>query len=187
MVVTINIGNFACDIHSQYRARSAPSLTPVPETLSHPGTGRAASRAVKTMQPCSVAKLAFSFFPQQLRQHPHVGSDLYSAIGCTRSLACTSNRMATGSKARFSVFNGRSAFPAAMPIDASFFFEREAARLMSVRHRWLQRFRWWLFSQFPREDTAIDYERRHDGPESPKLHLLHGGVLRHSTPLTPPL
>jgi hypothetical protein len=70
-----------------------------------------------------------------------------------------------------------------MPISASFFFEREAARLMSVRHRWPQGLRWWLFCQFPREDTADDYERRHDCPESPNLHLMHGGVLRHSTPL----
>jgi hypothetical protein len=60
-----------------------------------------------------------------------------------------------------------------MPISASFFFEREAAGLMFIS----QGFRWWLFCQFPREDTAADYKRRHDCPESPKLHLLHGGVL----------
>jgi hypothetical protein len=54
---------------------------------------------------------------------------------------------------------------------------------MSVRRRWPQGFRWWLFCQFPHEDTAADYERRYDCPESPKLHLLHCGVLRCSTPL----
>jgi hypothetical protein len=65
-----------------------------------------------------------------------------------------------------------------MPISASFFFEREAAGLMFDWHRWPHSLRWWLFCQFPREDTAADYERRHDCPESPKLHLLHCGVLR---------
>jgi len=53
-----------------------------------------------------------------------------------------------------------------MPISASFFFESETARLMFVRHRWPEGFRWWLFCQFPREDTAADYKRRHDCPES---------------------
>jgi hypothetical protein len=90
-------------------------------------------------------------------------------------------RPGPGSQARFSVFNGRSALPAAMPISASFFFESETARLMFVRHRWPEGFRWWLFCQFPREDTAADYERGHDRPESPKLHLLHCGVLRSLT------
>jgi hypothetical protein len=85
--------------------------------------------------------------------------------------------MATGSQARFSVFNGWSALPAAMPTSASFFFESETARLTFVQHRWPQGFRWWLFCQFPREDTAAHYERRHDYPEAPKLHVLH---CRHS-------
>jgi hypothetical protein len=60
-----------------------------------------------------------------------------------------------------------------MPISASFFFESETARLMFVRHRWPEGFRWLLFCQFPREDTAADYECCYDYPEAPKLHLLH--------------
>jgi hypothetical protein len=70
-----------------------------------------------------------------------------------------------------------------MPISASFLFEREAAGLMFDWHFWPRSFHWWPFCQFPREDTAADHERRHDCPENPKLHLLHCGVLRHSTPL----
>ena len=54
---------------------------------------------------------------------------------------------------------------------------------MFVRRCWPQGFPWWLFLRFPREDTAADYERGHDCPENPKLHLLHCGVLRRSTPL----
>lgn len=60
-----------------------------------------------------------------------------------------------------------------MPISASFLFEREAAGLMFDWHRWPRSFRWWVFCPFPRQDTAADYERRHDCPESPKLHLLY--------------
>ena len=54
---------------------------------------------------------------------------------------------------------------------------------MFVRHRWSQSFCWWLFLRFPRENAAADYECGHDCPENPKLHRLHCGVLRRSTPL----
>ena len=54
---------------------------------------------------------------------------------------------------------------------------------MFVRHRWPQSFRWWLFSRFPREDAAADYECGHNCPERPKLYLLHCGALRRPTPL----
>jgi len=79
-----------------------------------------------------------------------------------------SSRMSKTSQRRPSFFNGR--YAAANPITAPFFFESETARLMFLRHRWPQGFRWKLFSWFPREDAAADHYCGHGCNEKSKLH-----------------
>jgi hypothetical protein len=73
-----------------------------------------------------------------------------------------------GSQRRPSLFKDPHA--AALPTTAPFFFESETAGLMFVRHRWPQRFRWWFFSWFPREDAAADHYCGHGCNEKSKLY-----------------